>query len=259
MKCPICATRLHPGSDRCSNCGYRSRTSRHRSQRDEGSPGVPMRILGCLGGVLAAAAILLLLFVGLHLVFSDRETVGPVREPEASISLPREEEATVPTIPAAQEGCFLVAEHTVTFLPERWDGNPVLRIPESIDGETVTTIGPGCFQGCEGLTTIILPDSITAISPKAFAGCSGLRGLYLPEGTGSIGRDAFAGCISLEAIYVPSSVTHIASGCFDDCASLLYIFYEGSFDSWDALYSDYINPYTTAVCLDGNYYHGADD
>ena len=73
-----------------------------------------------------------------------------------------------------------------------------------------------------------------------------------------IGKDAFAMCRSLEAIYIPASVTTIAPGCFDDCAALVYLFYEGDFESWNALYSDFINPFTTAICLDGNYYQGAD-
>ena len=46
------------------------------------------------------------------------------------------------------------------------------------------------------------------------------------------------------------------SGAFDDCASLMYLFYDGDFDTWTALYGDYITPFTAAICLDGTYYHG---
>ena len=79
-----------------------------------------------------------------------------------------------------------------------------------------------------------------------------------PQGTELIGPRAFSGCINLESIYIPGSLVKIAPGCFDDCAALLYLFYEGDFESWNALYGDFINPFTTAICLDGNYYQGAD-
>ena len=36
-----------------------------------------------------------------------------------------------------------------------------------------------------------------------------------------------------------------------------YIFYDGNYDAWNELYSDYINPFTAAICHDGDYYHGA--
>ena len=37
----------------------------------------------------------------------------------------------------------------------------------------------------------------------------------------------------------------------------LYLFYEGDFENWSTLYSDFINPFTAAICLDGTYYQGA--
>jgi hypothetical protein len=75
----------------------------------------------------------------------------------------------------------------------------------------------------------------------------------------TIGEDAFAGCVSMEAICVPSSVAQIAEGTFDDCAKLLYINYDGTFESWAALYDDFITPFTAVICTNGTYYHGVQE
>jgi hypothetical protein len=168
------------------------------------------------------------------------------------------EEEPDPAPDDADEGCFAIRDGILTFIPDEWDGGHVLRVPETVAGETVTEIGPGCFRDCAELTTILLPDTVTVIGKEAFAGCAGLRGLYLPVGTETIGPDAFAGCIAMESIYVPGSILEVAEGAFEDCVSLLYLFYEGDFESWNAVCDDFINPFTTAICLDGNYYQGAD-
>ena len=176
---------------------------------------------------------------------------------EYEYGVPFEDYPSAETPEAADEECFSIRNGVVTFLPERWEGGRVLRIPETVDGETVTAIGPGCFRDCTELTTILRPETVTSIDKEAFSGCTELLGLYLHEGMESIGPRAFEGCINMECIYVPSSMSEIAPGCFDDCAALLYIFYEGEFAVWDELYGDYINPFTTAICHDGDYYHGA--
>lgn len=251
-KCPICSQRLLPGADRCPSCGYRV-PSGHTAPAPAApeKPSHPPAFCFCCGAVLIPVVILLVFLIGVSF-----ELVGEVFEsPAPEPVLPMTPEAHA-TVPAASEDCFVLAEGVLMFRPERWDGGRVLRVPEEVGGHTVTAIGPGCFRDCDLLTTIELPDTVKLISPEAFAGCTELRGLFVPEGVGSIGEDAFAGCTALESIYIPASVDHIAKGCFDDCAGMLYIFYEGSFEHWNGLYSDYINPFTAVICIDGNYRHG---
>ncbi len=255
-KCPICGERLLPGADRCSSCGYRIPGA--HAATAESAPAAPPKhthppaFCFCCAAFLIPVALILAVIIGA--TFQLVSEVFEVPAPEPVMPMRPEAHATVP--PAAED-CFLVAEGVLMFLPDQWDGSAVLRVPETVGGQTVTTIGPGCFRDCAGLTTIELPATVTQIGPEAFAGCSRLRGLFVPQGTQAIGQDAFAGCTELESLYIPSSVDFIAQGCFDDCAGLLYIFYEGTFEHWNALYSDYITPFTMAICLDGNYYHGA--
>ncbi len=253
MKCSICGTPRPLGADRCPTCGCRFRDAFTTPTEDR--PRRKRSGAGCCLVGLMLFLLLTMLPLGLFLIVSRvgvlvEEFSTPERIPETpSVSV-------APTVPAASEDCFAVAEGTLLFLPDRYRGGPVLQVPETVGGQTVTAIGPGCFAGCDQLTTILLPDTVTAIGSEAFAGCSKLRGLFVPKTTEVIGQDAFAGCPALEAVYIPSAVQTIASGCFDDCAALTYIFYEGYYDDWNALYSDYITPYTGVFCLDGSYYHG---
>ena len=261
MKCPICGTRLSPHGPNCPGCGYRMPVS--QSIRPAPPPrrrAAPSR--GCLPGLMRFLVLtfllpLLLTFVRGFLTETRVEEQVIQTVPAASV-MPEPQDETV-TIPTSTEGCFAISGGAVTFLPDRWDGGPVVTIPDAVDGEIVTALDSGCFSGCTELTTIILPDSLTTIESGAFEGCSKLRGLYIPQGVETIGEDAFAGCVALEAICIPSSVAQIAEGTFDDCAKLLYINYDGTFESWAALYNDFITPFTAVICANGTYYHGVQE
>ena len=264
MKCPICGHPLPPSSDRCPDCGYRCRTAQAQPRNDDRYYTPPNQVKHpkgcCCCALLLVVPILLALIAG---VLSFSAYVMEDLSPEDFGIGIYEEEPIPEPIPEslpdeADESCFSIQNGAVTFLPDRWDGNRVLRVPRTVDGEIVTALAPGCFRSCDILTTIVLPETITQIAKEAFSGCTVLRGLYLPTGTETIGPRAFAGCINMESIYIPGSVKEVASGCFDDCAALLYLFYEGDFESWNALYSEFITPYTAAICLDGTYYQGAE-
>ena len=263
MKCPICAAHLPLNSDRCPDCGHRLRAGHAAQPRNTGTyytpPNPTKRSRGCGCALLVAIPAIILIVTMIIGVagFVIEKVESQLGGFEAFEDFPFLEEEPVPAPEAAGEECFVIRDGALTFIPANWTGESVLTVPETVDGETVTSLAPGCFRDCDELTTIILPETITEIGKEAFAGCAALRGLYLPGSTASIGPRAFAGCIAMESIYIPGTVTEVASGAFDDCAALLYLFYEGDFEDWKAVYPDFINPFTTAICLDGNYYQGA--
>lgn len=242
MRCPICNTRRRRNAAHCPGCGASYALLDHYRHPSDDLPS-PLLYILCWGAAVVVAFTLLGygVYVTLAFLFSP---INGTESPQADASL------------QSAEGFFAIDGGAVTFLPELWEGGPVLTIPDTVGGQTVTALGSGCFRDCTALTTVILPETLTAIGPEAFSGCTGLRGLYLPQGMESIGKNAFDDCIALEAICIPDTVTAIAPGVFDDCASLLYINYEGTFQSWAALYDDYITPFTAAICTDGTYYHG---
>ena len=261
MKCPICGHLVPPNTDRCPDCGYRCHNGHTQNvhTRERGyhrSPNKPSRPRGCCFCALVLLIPAMLLIAGI--VFAVIENIEdtfltPVPEPGII-----EEAKPTESLPVeASDDCFSIQNGALTFLPERFEGERILRLPETVGGETVTALAPGCFRDCDMLTTIILPETLREIGREAFAGCTSLRGLALPKGSEKIAPRAFDGCVSMESVYLPGSLTQIAPDVFDDCASLLYLFYEGDFGALNELYGEYITPFTVAVCLDGSYYLGA--
>ncbi len=97
-------------------------------------------------------------------------------------------------------------------------------IPETIeyDGVTcsVTSIEDYAFNGCSGLTSVIIPNSVTSIGGAAFFRCSGLISVVIPNSVTSIGDAAFDGCSGLTSIVIPNSVTSIGDYAFYNCSGL---------------------------------------
>ena len=79
------------------------------------------------------------------------------------------------------------------------------------------------FNGCNGLTLIIIPDSVTSIECGAFSGCSNLTSIEIPNSVTSIEVDTFNDCLSLTSITIPNSVTSIECGAFSGCSNLTSI------------------------------------
>lgn len=166
--------------------------------------------------------------------------------------VPSETHAYDPT----DEDCFELTGGAVRFLPNKFDGGSILVIPDEIDGKAVTSIADYGFANCDGITTIILPNTLKSIGSFAFNGCDDLRGIYLPESLQEVGSGAFNWCISLESVWVSAGVESIGSGAFTGCASLMYFFYDGTYEAWLELYNEYVTPFTYVTCTDGDYYHG---
>ena len=118
---------------------------------------------------------------------------------------------------------------------------------------SVTSIGPGAFSGCRGLTSLTIGNSVTSIDGSAFYDCSGLTSIIvesgnsvydsrencnaiietatnklitgckntiIPNSVTSIGQGAFSGCTGLTSVTIGNSVTSIGAFAFSDCSGL---------------------------------------
>tara|TARA_Y100000389_G_scaffold3142_1_gene3048 strand:+ start:343 stop:2517 length:2175 start_codon:yes stop_codon:yes gene_type:complete len=112
---------------------------------------------------------------------------------------------------SAFKGCTNLK--TVTFYP---------KVGEAEDGHDLrfTTIGNECFQDCEHLEAIEVPDSVGSIYESAFRACHRLKTVTLPPIINEVAVKCFKECFALEEIEIPHHVTTIQLGAFDLCRSL---------------------------------------
>ena len=98
--------------------------------------------------------------------------------------------------------------------------NGVLRIPESVNQFTVTSIGDGAFDNCYNLTSVFIPNSVTSIGERAFSGCTGLTSVDIPNNIISIGQNAFFYCKKLSSFAIPNGATSVGNRAFQGCSGL---------------------------------------
>ncbi len=119
-----------------------------------------------------------------------------------------------------------------------------LQMPDDVNGFNrivftedcyIDEIGEWCFDDCDLLTTVVLPDTVIRIGDYAFNTCEDLEYVYIPEGCESIGTQAFCYCDELCYARVPDSVVSCGSWAFDDCPRL----YLSVPSDWSYIASDY--------------------
>lgn len=150
-----------------------------------------------------------------------------------------------------QKGRYLYA---ITSCDKTASGEIV--IPEMVDEKEVKAIQSGAFNGCAGITSVVIPKTVTVVSNSAFDECSTLTNITVsddnnnysseggvlfnkdkttlircpegitvssyavPDGVTSIDRGAFSKCTNLKEIIIPDSVTAIDGSAFFGCSSL---------------------------------------
>lgn len=93
--------------------------------------------------------------------------------------------------------------------------------PPRVEHEpTITEIGTGCFNGCQELEKINLPDTIETISGYAFCGCQNLQLSSLPARLIGIGPAAFQDCYSIDIRELPDHLKFLGTRCFENCFTL---------------------------------------
>lgn len=93
-------------------------------------------------------------------------------------------------------------------------------IPDTIEGKPVTKVYGDSFEGAEGITGVIIPDTVTTIGKNAFQYCTNLKKVKLPEYLEEIEVNAFMGCKNLEECVIPRNVSTIGMYAFYDCVAL---------------------------------------
>ncbi|WP_214625857.1 S-layer homology domain-containing protein [Paenibacillus agaridevorans] len=108
----------------------------------------------------------------------------------------------------ARSGSFQYVEHEGEAAIVGFLGRGDVRIPESIAGLPVTSIGASAFQNT-GITSVVIPSSVTAIGHSAFRD-NGLTSAAIPGSVAVIGDAAFR-MNSLTAIRIDGPTTAIGN------------------------------------------------
>ena len=74
---------------------------------------------------------------------------------------------------------------------------------------TVNAIDSRAFMSCNGLTSVVIPETVTSIYFNAFSHCENLASVHLSNGLKVIDSGAFQYCKSLTSITIPASVISI--------------------------------------------------
>lgn len=97
-------------------------------------------------------------------------------------------------------------------------GKQIIRIPDEIDGHTITGIFPEAFLSSD-VKKIILPETINYIGHGAFKDCKYLEEINIPDAVENIECAAFEGCDNLASVVLPKNVV-FDSGLFANCTNL---------------------------------------
>ena len=111
------------------------------------------------------------------------------------------------------EACFTFNSETGEITD--YDDNCAkdVKIPETIDGVAVTSIGNSAFYN-NRLTSVTIPNSVTSIGISAFY-INSLTSITIPNSVTSIGSNAFRDN-NLASVTIPSSVTSIGYAAFNN-------------------------------------------
>ena len=97
-----------------------------------------------------------------------------------------------------------------------------ITIPSSFSGCSVTYIGDRAFYECEGLTSVVIPNSVKSIGDAAFYECYNLSNVIIGNGVRDIGAAAFS-CCPISNITIPNGVVNIGEFAFEGINTEIYI------------------------------------
>ena len=87
----------------------------------------------------------------------------------------------------------------------------------------VTSIGTWAFFDCDGITSLVIPNSVDTIGSSAISCCGNLADLTIGSGVTNIGSHAFYDCSSLTSVTIPDSVLTIGHDAFSWCVNLVSV------------------------------------
>lgn len=132
----------------------------------------------------------------------------------------------------------IIGENAVEVINPTYPTKPTgdLVIPSSVthggNTYTVTRIGDYAFRNCDGLTSVVIPNTVTYIEGGAFWYCRGLTSVTIGNSVTTMENYAFGSCSSLTSVTIPASVSTIQYAVFHECSGLTSVYYTGTIAQW---------------------------
>ena len=130
-----------------------------------------------------------------------------------------------------------------------------VKVPASLGGLDVKSVGENAFVECDQMTAVTIPDGVTNVGGWAFESCSALESVNMPDCVTNIGEYAFQECVALADVTIPKGVQHVSTGTFYWCSGLfsvnisdnLSVIGEEAFSGCTSLTSVYIPASVTLI------------
>lgn len=97
-----------------------------------------------------------------------------------------------------------------------------VKIPGSINGIPVYSIGESAFVSCIWVTNFTIPNGVKIIGKNAFWGCSSAIEIKIPNSVTTIKEEALALCVKLKRINL-TGVTEVGEKAFYMCSGLEFV------------------------------------
>ena len=133
-------------------------------------------------------------------------------------------------VEAEKAGTYVEATNDMPYAYTKYRNHVVLekytgaeknvKIPETIDGVSVTEIGDDCFMCNHSIEEVTLGNQVERIGKDAFERCDRLKTVLNGNGVIDIGVGAFDWCTLLEKVEFGSRIERIGNVAFYNCESL---------------------------------------
>lgn len=101
-------------------------------------------------------------------------------------------------------------------------------------------IGESAFDGCIGLTSIVIPEGVKRIAHYAFANCGGNRFLsHIDENSLLFDLLKKEQCDGLTSIYIPNSIERAWGFVFGAASNLKIMIPKGTKEKFEKIFMDF--------------------
>ncbi len=134
---------------------------------------------------------------------------------------------------------YVDAEGALRMYPEDCVGLTVLRIPEAVNGVTVTGVSAAFSHALTDVERIILPSTAPVpVIDRSLSSWSALRQLVFREGCADLSRASVKAVTQLEEIYLPKSIEKIGWHFLREGDGTPTVYYAGTEEEWLSLGAD---------------------